>query len=98
MNELVRAIPDVEMLLSLSAEELGAKMLFLLRTRGEQIFSLNIETLVHGESMYWLRADRMGRVALRPRHRHPQSQGLAASRVAIATGPSAIVRSDSCTS
>lgn len=41
MIQLVRAIPDVEMLLSVSPEELGAKMLFLLRQRGEPMFHPN---------------------------------------------------------
>jgi uncharacterized protein (TIGR02391 family) len=38
MIQLVEAIPDVDMLLSLSTEELAAKMLFLLRQRGEAMF------------------------------------------------------------
>jgi uncharacterized protein (TIGR02391 family) len=41
MIQLVRAIPDVDMLLSLPPEELGAKMLFLLRQRGEPMFHPN---------------------------------------------------------
>jgi uncharacterized protein (TIGR02391 family) len=39
MNELARAIPDVETLLALEPEELGAKLLFLLRKRS---FSTNM--------------------------------------------------------
>jgi hypothetical protein len=38
MIQLVQAIPDVEMLLSLTPEELGAKMLFIVRQRGEPLF------------------------------------------------------------
>ena len=38
MLQLTQAIPDPEMLLSLSTEELAAKMLFLLRKRGGQMF------------------------------------------------------------
>lgn len=38
MNELPRVIPDVQMLLALPTEELAAKMLFLLRKRGDAIF------------------------------------------------------------
>jgi hypothetical protein len=35
MLELARAMPDPEMLLSLEPEELGAKLLFLVRRRHE---------------------------------------------------------------
>jgi uncharacterized protein (TIGR02391 family) len=38
MIQLLQAIPDVDMLLRLSPEELGAKMLFLLRQRPERTF------------------------------------------------------------
>ena len=38
MNELPRVIPDVQMLLALTPEELGAKMLFLLRKRNDAMF------------------------------------------------------------
>jgi uncharacterized protein (TIGR02391 family) len=38
MIQLPKAIPDVELLLSLSPEELAAKMLFLVRQRGEWMF------------------------------------------------------------
>jgi hypothetical protein len=38
VNELPRVIPDVQMLLALPPEELAAKMLFLLRKRGEAMF------------------------------------------------------------
>ncbi|MGA2411321.1 MAG: TIGR02391 family protein [Candidatus Binataceae bacterium] len=41
MIQLVHAIPDVEMLLSLTPEELGAKMIFILRQRGEPMFHPN---------------------------------------------------------
>lgn len=41
MIQLIRAIPDVDMLLSLPPEELGAKMLFLLRQKGEPMFHPN---------------------------------------------------------
>jgi hypothetical protein len=40
MIELPTAIPDFEVLLALEPEELGAKMLFLLRTRTEAMFNL----------------------------------------------------------
>jgi hypothetical protein len=43
MRELIAAIPDVEALLALEPEELGAKLLFLIRARQEQreeMFSL----------------------------------------------------------
>jgi len=46
MQELSRAIPDVEVLLNLEPEELGAKMLFLLRGRPKGQFhgnNLNLE-------------------------------------------------------
>jgi hypothetical protein len=36
MIQLVEAIPDVDMLLALSTEELAAKLLFLLRQRGRK--------------------------------------------------------------
>jgi hypothetical protein len=39
MRELLTAIPDVEVLLSLEPEELGAKLLFLARGRREHMFS-----------------------------------------------------------
>src|SRR5436305_1312464 len=38
MQELPTVIPDVQMLLALSPEELAAKMLFLLRKRREEMF------------------------------------------------------------
>src|SRR5438445_10930613 len=38
MYELPRVIPDVQMLLALGPEELGAKMLFLLRNRSDAMF------------------------------------------------------------
>jgi uncharacterized protein (TIGR02391 family) len=38
MIQLLKAIPDVDMLLGLSPQELGAKMLFLLRQRGDPTF------------------------------------------------------------
>lgn len=38
MHELPRVIPDVQMLLALTPEELAAKMLFLLRKRSEAMF------------------------------------------------------------
>jgi hypothetical protein len=38
MIQLTEAIPDVDMLLSLSTEELAVKMLFLLRQRGDAMF------------------------------------------------------------
>jgi uncharacterized protein (TIGR02391 family) len=41
MQELPAAIPDVNLLLTLTPEELGAKILFLLGGRGEGIFHLN---------------------------------------------------------
>lgn len=40
MNELPRVIPDVQMLLALTPEELGAKIIFLLRQRKEEQFHL----------------------------------------------------------
>ena len=40
MIELPTVIPDVEVLLTLEPEELGAKMLFLLRSRTERMFNL----------------------------------------------------------
>src|ERR1700730_7921350 len=40
MIELPTAIPDFEVLLALEPEELGAKMLFLLRKRTEPMFNL----------------------------------------------------------
>jgi uncharacterized protein (TIGR02391 family) len=40
MIELPTVIPDVEVLLALEPEELGAKMLFLLRSRTERMFNL----------------------------------------------------------
>src|SRR6516164_2297907 len=50
----------------------------VLQSSGERFgSSADIETLIHGESMYWLRADRMSRVALRPRYRHPQHENAA---------------------
>jgi uncharacterized protein (TIGR02391 family) len=39
MNDLVRAIPKIEDLLALEPEELGAKMLFLMKQRGENLIS-----------------------------------------------------------
>ena len=36
MRELVEAIPDVDVLLALEPEELGAKILFLLRKRHDR--------------------------------------------------------------
>jgi hypothetical protein len=39
MRELLTAIPDVEALLALEPEELGAKLLFLAKTRREGMFS-----------------------------------------------------------
>jgi hypothetical protein len=39
MRELLTAIPDVEVLLALEPEELGAKLLFLARARQEHMFS-----------------------------------------------------------
>src|SRR5437870_3989200 len=39
MIELPTAIPDFEVLLALEPEELGAKMLFLLRSRTEAMFN-----------------------------------------------------------
>jgi uncharacterized protein (TIGR02391 family) len=38
MQELIQAIPDVDVLLALEPEELGAKMLFLLKKRRERMF------------------------------------------------------------
>jgi uncharacterized protein (TIGR02391 family) len=38
MIQLLKLIPDVDMLLGLSPEELGSKLLFLLRERGERAF------------------------------------------------------------
>jgi hypothetical protein len=38
MQELVREIPDVDTLLALEPEELGAKLLFLIRKRKEKKF------------------------------------------------------------
>jgi hypothetical protein len=38
MQELVRAIPNVDTLLALEPEELGAKLLFILRSRKEKQF------------------------------------------------------------
>jgi uncharacterized protein (TIGR02391 family) len=38
MIQLVRAIPDIDIVLSLQPEELGVKLLFLLRQRGEPRF------------------------------------------------------------
>ena len=38
MQELPRVIPDVQMLLALTPEELAGKMLFLLRKRGDAMF------------------------------------------------------------
>lgn len=38
MKELPKVIPDVQMLLALTPEELASKMLFLLRKRGERMF------------------------------------------------------------
>lgn len=46
MNELTKVIPDVEALLALTPEELGAKMLFILRKRSEAKFHLGN---LHGE-------------------------------------------------
>jgi hypothetical protein len=46
MQELLTAIPDVQMLLALTPEELAAKILFLLRKRREETFhqgNLHIE-------------------------------------------------------
>src|SRR5437667_10609307 len=40
MQELLTVIPDVQMLLALSPEELAAKMLFLLRKRGGEKFHI----------------------------------------------------------
>src|SRR5438105_3897701 len=40
MTELPSAIPDAEVLIGLAPEELGAKMLFLLRKRRESTFHL----------------------------------------------------------
>ena len=36
MRELITGIPDVDVLLALEPEELGAKLLFLIRARQEQ--------------------------------------------------------------
>ena len=50
MNELPRVIPDVEMLLALAPEELGAKMLFILRKRSEATFHLgNLHNELQGQ-------------------------------------------------
>ena len=38
MHELTQIIPDAEVLLALEPEELGAKLLFLLRKRGGGAF------------------------------------------------------------
>jgi hypothetical protein len=38
MRELIQAIPDADALLALEPEELGAKMLFLLKNRRERMF------------------------------------------------------------
>ena len=38
MLQLPQAIPDPDLLLALEPEELAAKLLFLLRQRGEQVF------------------------------------------------------------
>ena len=38
MLQLPQAIPDPDLLLALELEELAAKLLFLLRQRGEQMF------------------------------------------------------------
>jgi uncharacterized protein (TIGR02391 family) len=42
MQEIVRQIPDVEVLLALEAEELGAKLLFVLRQRGDRFHLENL--------------------------------------------------------
>jgi uncharacterized protein (TIGR02391 family) len=41
LRELLTAIPNVETLLALEPEELGAKLLFLIRTRNDRMFSLD---------------------------------------------------------
>jgi uncharacterized protein (TIGR02391 family) len=45
MNELVRAIPDADVLLTLEPEELGAKLLFLLRKRNPLNVAFNPSNL-----------------------------------------------------
>ncbi|MGX8011378.1 TIGR02391 family protein [Mesorhizobium sp. ORM8.1] len=42
MKELIQAIPDVEVLLALEPEELGGKLLFVLRSRGGQLHRDNL--------------------------------------------------------
>jgi uncharacterized protein (TIGR02391 family) len=50
VNELPRVIPDVQMLLALTPEELASKMLFLLRKRNEATFHLgNLHNELQGQ-------------------------------------------------
>lgn len=69
MRELITAIPDVDALLALEPEELGAKMLFLLKNRKERMFyPSNLVTEM------WL-----------DRHGHPEYPRTRMAEVSLAT-------------
>ena len=89
MFELAQAIPDVEVLLALEPEELGAKLLFLLQKRNFQggIFhpdTLNNElwpqaTLPNQQTAYPLERREAGDLALTEAYAWLEAQGLAVS-------------------
>src|ERR1700682_3418582 len=64
MYEIIKAVPDVEVLLTLEPEELGAKLLFLLRQRfAEKMF---LPSALTGE--LWRHSSLPNQQVLYPRH------------------------------
>ena len=80
MRELLSAIPDVQMLLALTPEELASKMLFLLRKRGEEKFHLgNLDNELwacSGQKQYPRQHEREISLAIAEAWAWLQAQGL----------------------